>query len=115
MTYPTMKKNRREFIKLSGLTGIGILGLPVISQNIINRSELCPDSATNPEITALPEPLNRFPRVVHEYFVRSVRDVEQRGNKNRWAINSQHDAEIYVQRVREKINHCFGPWPERLR
>jgi len=108
-----MVGNRRNFIKLSGLTGIGFLGSPVISQDIINRSELYPDSATDPETVVLQEPLNRFPRAVHEYFVRSVRDVEQKGNKNRWAINSRHEAEIYVQGVREKINQCFGPWPEK--
>jgi dienelactone hydrolase len=108
-----MVNNRRNFIKFSGLTGISFLGSHIISQDIINRSELCPDSVPDPDIAALPEPLNRFPRAVHEYFVRSVRDVEQKGNTNRWAINSRHDAEIYVQEVREKISQCFGPWPEK--
>ena len=49
-----MAGNRRNFLRLSGLTGIGFLGSPIISHDIINRSELYPDSGTAPEIVALP-------------------------------------------------------------
>jgi dienelactone hydrolase len=59
------------------------------------------------------EPLNRFPRMVQEYFVKNVRRVEQQADKRRAALKTRVDAQAYVQDVREKIQQSFGPWPEK--
>jgi len=59
------------------------------------------------------KPLNRFPRMVQEYFVKSVRRVENRANERRDALSNKADAEAYVSDVREKIQQSFGPWPEK--
>jgi dienelactone hydrolase len=59
------------------------------------------------------EPLNRFPRMVQEYFVKSVRRIEQQANLRRAALETRSDAEAYVNDVREKIQQSFGPWPEK--
>ena len=59
------------------------------------------------------DPLNRFPRMVQEYFVKSVRRIEQQANKRRATLNTKADAEKYVNDVREKIQQSFGPWPEK--
>ncbi len=58
-------------------------------------------------------PLNRFPRMVHEYFVKSVRRIEQQANERRAALKTRADAETYVREVRERIQQSFGPWPEK--
>lgn len=58
-------------------------------------------------------PLNRFPRMVHEFFVRQVRELEQRNHRIKRNLNSRSDAENYVRQVREKIRLCFGPFPAR--
>ncbi len=58
-------------------------------------------------------PLNRFPRMVQEYFVKSLRRVEQQANQRRAALKTRADAETYVKDVRKKIQQSFGPWPER--
>ena len=58
-------------------------------------------------------PLNRFPRMVHEFFVRQVRELEQRNHRIKRNLNSRPDAENYVRQVREKIRLCFGPFPAR--
>jgi dienelactone hydrolase len=71
-----------------------------------------PRSAAASSDTKLP-PLNRFPRMVQEYFVNSVRRVEKRANRKRAALKTRADAEEYVRDVREKIQRCFGPWPEK--
>ena len=63
--------------------------------------------------TSAPAPLNRFPRMVQEYFVRRMRRVEARAERRRAEIQAQADAEAYVREVREKIQKCFGPWPEK--
>jgi len=59
------------------------------------------------------KPLNRFPRMVQEYFVDQVRQVEAQADGRRAALNTRRDAEAYVRDVQEKIQLSFGPWPER--
>lgn len=81
------------------LLAVGLFACPGLVQASSGRSS--------------PEPLNRFPRMVQEYFVRSVRRIESQGNKRRADLKTQADAEAYVQDVREKIQQSFGPWPER--
>ncbi len=59
------------------------------------------------------EPLNRFPRMVHESFVRQVREAEQRKLRRLDSLKSKADAEAYVKSVQQKIRQCFGPEPKR--
>lgn len=58
-------------------------------------------------------PLNRFPRMVQEYFVGQLRQIEQQGDERRAALKSRQDAEAYIRDVQAKIQQCFGPWPEK--
>ncbi len=50
---------------------------------------------------------------MQEYFVRRVREVEMESERRRAALASRADAEAYVRDVRTRIQHAFGPWPER--
>lgn len=59
------------------------------------------------------EPLNRFPRMVHESFVAEVRAIMQERQARLKALRTKADAEKYVADVQAKIEKCFGPWPER--
>jgi dienelactone hydrolase len=59
------------------------------------------------------EPLNRFPRMVQEYFVDAVASVEQRANQRRDKLKTTADAEAYVRDVQKRIQQSFGPWPEK--
>jgi dienelactone hydrolase len=59
------------------------------------------------------KPLNRFPRMVQEYFVRNVRRIENQADARRAALKTKADAEAYVSDVREKIQQSFGPWPDK--
>lgn len=58
-------------------------------------------------------PLNRFPRLVQEYYVARVREIEAVAERRRQSLRSKRDAEAYVREAREKIRLCFGPWPEK--
>lgn len=69
-------------------------------------------AASTPRNASL-APLNRFPRMVQEYFVERVRRLEERANQRRAALKTRADAEAYARNVREKIQLCFGPWPEK--
>ncbi|MCP5523944.1 MAG: prolyl oligopeptidase family serine peptidase [Verrucomicrobiales bacterium] len=97
--------SRRGALKLSGL---GLLGLA------------CPDVPVAPGLCAAEptagggsEPLNRFPRMVQEYFVERVREVERAANRRRDRVTSKSKARAYVRSVRKRIQECFGPWPEK--
>lgn len=58
-------------------------------------------------------PLNRFGRMVQEYYVRRVREAAQVGATRRAKIRTKADAEAYVREVRQKIAECFGKFPEK--
>ena len=58
-------------------------------------------------------PLNRFPRMVQEFFVDRVREIERKSLAAKAALKTKADAEKYVRDVQEKIRQCFGPEPER--
>jgi dienelactone hydrolase len=59
------------------------------------------------------EPLNRFPRMVQEYFVDAVARVEQRAEQRRDKLKTAADAEAYVRDVQKRIQQSFGPWPQK--
>src|SRR4051794_22308882 len=97
-------------------TGLGLLGLgmtPSLSWTSCAKAVAPPVAPPTPP--PLPstsrEPLNRFPRMVQEYFVRRVREAERVGEGLRNALKTREDAQQYVASVREKIRTCFGPAP----
>jgi len=57
--------------------------------------------------------LNRFPRMVQEYFVERVRRSERLSAEARAKLKTREDAEAYVRRVQDKVRRCFGPPPEK--
>lgn len=67
------------------------------------------DTAPEPAI----EPLRRFPRMVHEFYLREVRRLNREAQQRRDALQTRADAEAYVADVRAKIARCFGPLPEK--
>ncbi|WP_316810125.1 alpha/beta hydrolase family protein [Pedobacter heparinus] len=105
-----MEKQRRDFLKLTGLTGFSLMGAAVIpgyaTKKITGNKVSIAANAKQPA-------LNRFPRMVQEYFVHRVREIEQRAEKRRAGIRSKNDALAYIRDVRKKFMDCFGPWPEK--
>ncbi len=93
---------RRDLLRTTGVYGLGAsslgfsLGVPL-------------PAAAAPAI----EPWNRFPRMVQEYFVDRVREIEQRSIKRKTRLNNKAEAEAYVREVQAKIRQAFGPMPER--
>jgi len=111
-----MKNNRRDFLKIAGfagagLSGAGIVGSPAFGLHdpISNNTDLPQESGDTSSISAL----NRFPRMVQEYFVERIRQVEEAADIKRASLRSRRDAEKYVREVQKKINLCFGTFPEK--
>jgi len=89
-------------------TALGALGLSVVDLG------LAPSLwAAEPPASAPREPLNRFPRMVQEYFVSRVRAALEQGWERQKHLRTKAEAEAYVQSVREKIRASFGPAPEK--
>jgi dienelactone hydrolase len=58
-------------------------------------------------------PLNRFPRMVQEFFVARENELHQRRLKTLAALTTRAEAEAYVRSLRERIRLSFGPHPEK--
>lgn len=97
--------NRRDLLQAAGLGVLAMTGTDLVGTARARAAE--PD-----KVPAL-KLLNRFPRMVHEYFVEQVRAAEQVGAKARAGLKTKADAEAYVREVREKIRTSFGPFPEK--
>lgn len=59
------------------------------------------------------EPLNRFPRMVQEWFVDRVRQAQAERLERLDALRTRSDAERYVADVRDRIRQCFAPFPAK--
>jgi cephalosporin-C deacetylase-like acetyl esterase len=66
-------------------------------------------AAASPPLTTL----NRFPRMVQEFFVERVREAHEQRLKRLAELKTRADAEAYIQNIREKIRESFGPFPEK--
>ena len=104
------KNNRRDFIKLAGMAGIGLTGANIIPVCAEQPDKQIPGS--NIESASL-SPLNRFPRMVQEYFLGRFREIEKVSEERRSRLRTKSDAEDYVREVQGKIQKCFGPWPDK--
>ncbi len=105
-----MKNNRRDFIKLAGMAGIGLTGASIMPSHAEQTD--VKSLAADDKLSSL-TPLNRFPRMVQEYFLGRFREIEQKSEERRGSLRTKSDAEAYVREVRSKIQTCFGPWPAK--
>ncbi|MFN9740913.1 MAG: alpha/beta hydrolase family protein [Acidobacteriota bacterium] len=88
--------SRREWI---GLASFGVAGLARGGSGF----------GGTPELT----PLNRFPRMLQEYYVARVREIERVGLARKQALRTRADALAYQRDIRQRVRDCFGPLPEK--
>jgi len=93
---------RRDLLHNVGVYGVGFSSLGLSLGDTLAAAEV-------PTM----QPWNRFPRMVQEYFVDRVREIEQRSVAAKTRLNNKADAEAYVKDVRARIRQAFGPMPER--
>jgi len=97
--------SRRDLFRAASLSALGLAS----STEVLANEGQQPNSQKPPAL----EPLNRFPRMVHEHFVGRIRGIEQAALKRKAALKTRTQAEAYVREVREKIRACFDPFPEK--
>ncbi|MFT5470758.1 MAG: dienelactone hydrolase [Verrucomicrobiales bacterium] len=70
----------------------------------------------NPLANAQDEPefdqLNRFPRMVHNFYHEHVLRAERRGLAAKAKLETKADAEAYVKSVQKRIRSSFNPFPK---
>jgi len=102
---PQIYVSRRTLLRLTaGLAGS--IALPAVDRRIASAQQPAADA----EKLA---PLNRFSRMVQEWFVAEVRAAEGKIKERLAALKTKADAEAYVRSVQERVRECFGPQPER--
>jgi cephalosporin-C deacetylase-like acetyl esterase len=69
--------------------------------------------AASAAVTASLEPLNRFPRMLQEFFVARENALHRQRLERLAALQTKADAEGYIRTVRSKIRDSFGPFPEK--
>ncbi|MBI1311677.1 prolyl oligopeptidase family serine peptidase [bacterium] len=92
--------SRRELIRM---VSAGLVASPLAP--VLSTAMFAEDSQLGPP--------NRFPRMVHEFFVRQVRLNERRHLRALGQLKTKADAEAYVCSAQERIRKSFGPEPER--
>ena len=103
-----MKNNRRDFIRVAGMAGLGLTGVNILQANA--------DIGGGEGVTLAEESIktfNRFPRMIQDHFEKKVGAFEGDSARRRASLNTKQDAENYILDVRSKIAQCFGPWPEK--
>lgn len=103
-----MNTNRRDFFKIMGISGISFSGSGIFKAFGTDSLSVLP-SKEPPIFT----PYNRFPRMVQEYFVGKVREVEKEILQRQSLLRTKNDAESYIMEIRMRLHQCFGPWPEK--
>ncbi|QDU53640.1 alpha/beta hydrolase [Gimesia panareensis] len=97
--------SRRSFLQ----TGcVSLAGLSLL-ENLVIQELVAAPAASDQTAPAL----NRFPRMVQEYFVDRVREQEAKTIARLDALKTKADAEAYVESVQKRIREAFGPEPER--
>ena len=105
--------SRRGILQASGLGALGLVSPGTFGAETAPSTVVPGAAGGRAAGDADLQPLNRFPRMVHEYFVAQAREMEQAGVRIKAALRTRADAEAYVRAARERIRLCFGPLPER--
>ncbi|MCA9074592.1 MAG: acetylxylan esterase [Planctomycetaceae bacterium] len=94
--------SRRQMLQFTGGQALGV----VVAQQLWSSRTHAAEEPTLPA-------LNRFPRMMQEYYVDRVREISEQRIERLNALKTKADAEAYVQSVQERIRESFGPEPER--
>src|SRR5688572_26409834 len=100
---PTARISRRQMLLALSVGGAAT----AFDWHVPIHAAQAPSAAGTPPLAAL----NRFPRMVQEFFVARENALHQQRLDRLAALKTKSDAEAYVQTVRGKIRESFGPFP----
>ena len=100
MTEKTQSYHRRDAFArlLAGATAVSLAGV-LDDPHLAAQSDVAP--------------MNRFPRMIQEFYVRQVRLSQRRQREQLDRIESKADAEAYVRSAQVRCRESFGSFPKR--
>lgn len=104
-----MKNNRRNFLRIAGIAGIGFTGAGIVPAL---GADLKKDQSKVVAVDEL-QAFNRFPRMMQDYIENKVSLINGKSALKRASLKTKQDAERYVREVQSKIAQCLGHWPEK--
>jgi len=112
MSHSSIHISRRTLLRWAACSAAGAAAPLALPVGIQEAARLIAQERTANNAQAL-APLNRFSRMVHEWFVEQVRDSESKIKQRLAGLKTKADAEAYVRSVQERARQSFGPEPER--
>jgi len=103
---PSSPLSRRTFFQASTASAMGA----VIAQQLWMTEQAVGQVA---KATPKKTPLNRFPRMMQEYYVDRMRAFQKQRVDRLAALQTKADAEEYVTSCQDRIRACLGPHPEK--
>jgi pimeloyl-ACP methyl ester carboxylesterase len=109
---PQRPLSRRTLLRNAGLGLLSASALPLVSAAADAKAK----SAKAPANAAPPAdlvPLNRFPRMMHDFFLQRIAEQERVTEAQRATLRTRADAEQFIRERAEKVKRCFGPLPPK--
>jgi hypothetical protein len=106
---PHASLSRRQLFRYASLSSAGLAAASLVSSERFAAVLEAQEKGKGPKLA----PLNRFPRMVQEWYVDQVRAVDGQIRQRLATLKTKEDAENYVRSVQERIRQSFGPEPER--
>src|SRR3954469_1903923 len=107
---------RRALLRQAGWGALGAAALPLgatAATAPTNSDAKAPAPKSGaPGAGNLP-PLNRFPRMVHDWFLARVSQQERATEAQRAALRTKAQAAAFIQERAAKVKQCFGPLPPK--
>src|SRR6476659_11290152 len=104
---PSIHVSRRTLLRWSALAAGGVALSPLDNASQLSFAQESKAGSGNLA------PLNRFSRMVQEWFVDQVLAAEDKIKQRLAALKTKDDAEGYVRSVQQRVRESFGPEPER--
>jgi pimeloyl-ACP methyl ester carboxylesterase len=113
----THRLTRRALLQQASLGLVGAAAFPLASTAADAATKASPAKSPKSTKATLPAselaPLNRFPRMVHDYWLARVTEQERTAEALRGALRTRADAERFARERGEKARHCFGELPAK--
>src|SRR4051794_28165534 len=106
---------RRALLRQAGI-GLAALPLAGVAAEAVTKSDAKVKFAkSTAPVTAATElaPLNRFPRMMHDYFLARITAQERATEAKRAQLRTRADAEAFIRERADKVKQCFGPLPPK--
>ncbi|WP_414663146.1 alpha/beta hydrolase [Horticoccus sp. 23ND18S-11] len=111
---PPSALSRRSLLQKAGLGLLGAAALEHAAPALFAAETKAAAAKKSPAAPAAPlVPLNRFPRMMQDYFGARIVAREAAAEALHAGLRTRREAETYIRETTAKVRRCFGPLPEK--